>query len=700
MKHQVLRGLVPGMGRAVVALHVAAASSALGGQLAPPPGPVEPTMKSLDQIEPRRCVNELPGDASAVHVITEPGRYFMTGDITGETGKHGIEIRLTDNGGINRVSIDMRGFSLIGVPGSLNGIHAQNQTSARWWVKKKMAKAEVSAVSGWGGHGVFVEGAEVLGISNLRVVDNSGDGVRYIAPGEPVGGINVSLEQIVSADNGGDGAHVSTQGTFVAETMVEVNYTGFSGSTNGGHGIFVELVDSAQSSVSVEGSSASGNAGDGVHLRTEEVTLNFQKVEFKYKASSASGNGGSGFVYDLADGMQGLVSQEDCTAIGNGGSGASARLGNTETLEFHVVRCEYKEGAIDGYGLTAGSDCDVYLRCASSSFSSNGDPTTGVGDGLRVVVGDNSVLTSVVDRVAALGNAGSGVHVEPSAMSTFSDVRVIDSDASGNGLDGVHAMRSATEIRGSRASRNGRNGYLVVEVEAALIKSWAIDNGDDGFDVSAGSAVVSGCVSAGNTGDGFQFAPGEPVSGINVSLEQIVGTGNGGNGGSISGGDADIRDGSFTSNALGGLDVNGSTLTVSGSTISDNGGDGLAITDSPRVRVVDTALDGNTGNGVTVGSSMAGLIGGPVTIRRCSMAGNTGSGCSIADAAGGHIEGNTAFSNGLFGIEVLSAGHLIVGNATGANPGGGVAANAASTAGPAPGPAVISGDNNFANPNP
>jgi len=97
------------------------ASTALltvAGPLAPPAGPVASTYKTLTEVEPRTPISlvNTPGDADSLFKITQPGSYYLTGNITGVSGKIGIEIATAD------VTLDLSGFTVRGVPGTLSGI--------------------------------------------------------------------------------------------------------------------------------------------------------------------------------------------------------------------------------------------------------------------------------------------------------------------------------------------------------------------------------------------------------------------------------------------------------------------------------------------------------------------------------------------------------------------------------------------------
>ena len=87
------------------------------GSLTAPAAPA-PTMKTLNQVEPRLELNgaNTPGDADSIYKITQPGSYYLSGNLIGASGKHGIEIAARD------VSLDLNGFALTGVAGSLNGV--------------------------------------------------------------------------------------------------------------------------------------------------------------------------------------------------------------------------------------------------------------------------------------------------------------------------------------------------------------------------------------------------------------------------------------------------------------------------------------------------------------------------------------------------------------------------------------------------
>lgn len=85
-----------------------------------PAGAPGPTMKSLDQIEPRTPVDSVhtPGSGTEQFIISQSGSYYLTTNITGVSGKDGIRITAS------AVNLDLNGFTMQGVSGSGYGIYS------------------------------------------------------------------------------------------------------------------------------------------------------------------------------------------------------------------------------------------------------------------------------------------------------------------------------------------------------------------------------------------------------------------------------------------------------------------------------------------------------------------------------------------------------------------------------------------------
>src|SRR5207248_2233857 len=88
------------------------------GSLTPPPGVPAPVMKSLDQIEARTpLIPGAPGVsyANGLYTITQPGGYYLTGNLTmtNKTGASFITLAT------NNVTLDLNGFTLFGTAGNM-----------------------------------------------------------------------------------------------------------------------------------------------------------------------------------------------------------------------------------------------------------------------------------------------------------------------------------------------------------------------------------------------------------------------------------------------------------------------------------------------------------------------------------------------------------------------------------------------------
>lgn len=173
-----------------LAIALAAAFSFLSaalvaGPLTPPAGPVVATNKTLAEVEPRIAVNasNTPGDATASFIIATPGSYYLTGNITGASAKSGIRIASSN------VTLDLNGFTLQGVSGSLDGVIVS--TSGLGITIRN------GSVSAWGQDGIDFGNALSYLAESLHAHSNTGVGIR--------GAFTGTIRDCTARANGGDG---------------------------------------------------------------------------------------------------------------------------------------------------------------------------------------------------------------------------------------------------------------------------------------------------------------------------------------------------------------------------------------------------------------------------------------------------------------------------------------------------------------
>jgi len=184
-----------------------ASPPACAGDLTPPAGAVEPTMKPLLALRPGETVSAeaFPGDADSLIRITEPGVYVLTGDLFGVAGKHGIEID-ADN-----VTIIGNGFELTGTGGSLSGINVDGAHSN--------IRVVGLSVSLWGAAGVNMSTADASRLDRVFAFLNGGSGIVLGDDGRMSGcignsnagsgivaGSYVHLENCTASGNGENGS--------------------------------------------------------------------------------------------------------------------------------------------------------------------------------------------------------------------------------------------------------------------------------------------------------------------------------------------------------------------------------------------------------------------------------------------------------------------------------------------------------------
>ena len=158
-----------------------------------PPGPPGPTMKTIQQVEPRTPISSLP------FTIAAPGNYYLTSDLTGVAGQIGINITTSF------VTLDLNGFSLIGVPGSSDGIRATNPNDQ---VRQVVIRNGV--IRWWGGSGVSASTAFEVHAEDLRIEGNASFGL--------IVGEGSIVRNTTSSQNGQTGIYASGEGTVIGCT--------------------------------------------------------------------------------------------------------------------------------------------------------------------------------------------------------------------------------------------------------------------------------------------------------------------------------------------------------------------------------------------------------------------------------------------------------------------------------------------------
>ena len=159
------RALIAGIG-GLAAGATLFAGRATAGPLSPPPGPIGSTGRTVQEIydriartdvglaEPRIPVQSLPGSATALHVISQPGSYYLTGNIIGEPGKNGIEVES------DFVSLDLCGYSVSGGLGTLKGIMVQGGRVGLEVVN--------GVIAGWEQESIHAQSCIGMVLGNLR----------------------------------------------------------------------------------------------------------------------------------------------------------------------------------------------------------------------------------------------------------------------------------------------------------------------------------------------------------------------------------------------------------------------------------------------------------------------------------------------------------------------------------------------------
>jgi hypothetical protein len=523
----------------------------LAGELNPPAGAVAPTMKNLQQVEPRTAINaaNTPGDGFSQFVISQPGSYYLTNNIAGVAGLNGIRIASVN------VTLDLNGFSLIGIPSSGDGIFMSNFFDN--------VVIRNGTIRGWGGSGInaSVDSGRIEGITssfNLGWgISNTGAGtftthiVGCEALSNTQGGIRggqVSrIEGCISSLNQGPGISVLSR-SMVRDCLVSQNADGIV-ATGSCHVVGCNSASNASSTIEsagirvqsggavVEGNTVSGNEvgifSNGVrHVIRDNIVQN--NID-NYSITGSPINEVHLLLSQLPETID-----FPCAARVVGPYTAST-AGTAINITASDVSIDLGGFALDGGGL--GSN----IRGIDASAGTNnirifnGEVRNWSGAGISISTGEVRNITarlngsagisvggnSLIEDCTAISNGGSGIITL--AGTTIRRVNVV-----ANSNSGVR-LAADCQIEDSTASGNTLGGFILAEssrVQRCTARNHTAGTDNPGFSAAAGSpnAVIQDCYAEGNDIGYFVFGGGctvvRNIAKSNTAANFSVGGGN------------------------------------------------------------------------------------------------------------------------------------------------------------------------------
>lgn len=468
-----------------------------------PPGAPAPTMKTLDQIEPRTPISSLP------FTITQPGSYYMTQNLhfTAATG-NAITIQVSD------VTLDLGGFVLssssavtgtaIAVQSSLSGHRIRNGTilgTTTVTVTGSGTTTVVNKVPGGFNYGISAQ--ENCLCTDLTLRGCRQDGFR---------GLSHAICERVHAQSNGQYGVVDAQGTGSSATGCTAVSNGLRGISGFGVVSRCSALENGSTGLSadvVTGSSARSNGG-GIAGNTVSDCM-------------ASNNFGNGIAADTVS---------NCTTLSNTGDGITTVTGTV--VRGCVTGCISDQN--DGWGIRAG----VVSRCSASSnarsgigLEANNIGTHAQGSASDCLANSNSgagifgSAGSVIRNCTARDNAGPGIQA-------LDGCSILDNTCTSNVRHGIQ-VTSESQIRGNTCDKNGSSTFTAAGIHTTGGDNRIEDNtcteNDRGLEITNSGSLIIRNTCAANVLANYEIAASNRVGPIiSAPLSPAISGSTGGDG--------------------------------------------------------------------------------------------------------------------------------------------------------------------------
>jgi parallel beta-helix repeat protein len=397
-----------------------------------PPGAPAPTFKTLAQIEPRTPISSIP------FTITFAGAYYLTTNLTGVSGTNGITIAA------NNVVLDLKGYSLVGVPGSMEGIVVSGNHTNLWIGN--------GTIRNWDLDCIDALNSQSSRFTDLTIIGSGNTGLR---PGP-----TSFLTGCVSIANAQEG-FLAFDHCYLSECAAR---------NNGAAGI------SAGNDCRITDCQAQFNNSDGIAVGTG-CSISGCTSANNVNSGISTGSGCTISHCATANNNNGILAGADslisvCTALANTNYGIS--------LSSNSVVTACAASGNDNFGIAIQGANSTAKACVASSNAANGIVLYG--------------RYSTVEGCTASGNLFSGITVLADGCLALNNT----CDSNGEGIGGNAGIACFTSnsgrIEGNHFSNNSHRGLYVDtgSTHNIITKNIAVTNTVQtiSYDVSAANNDV------------------------------------------------------------------------------------------------------------------------------------------------------------------------------------------------------------------